>query len=61
MLVYTNSLFLSQKKSCQKVPGTFWQLFDEFGVGRGVCGIMKKILSVLRVGQVNKSGWNNTK
>jgi len=46
MLVYTNSLFLSQKKSCQKVPGTFWQLFDEFGVGRGVCGIIKKILSV---------------
>jgi len=37
----------SYYKSCPKVPGTFGQLLYEFGVERGVCGIMKKILSVL--------------
>jgi len=30
-----------------KVLGTFGQLFDGFGVERGVCGIIKKMLSVL--------------
>jgi hypothetical protein len=29
------------------VPGTFVSLFDEFGLERGACGIMKKILLAL--------------
>jgi hypothetical protein len=32
------------------VPGTFVSLFSDFGVGGGVCGIIKKILSALEQG-----------
>lgn len=42
----------NERKVAKKCLAFFGQIFDELGVGRGICGIIKKILSVLIVGRI---------